>query len=131
MKIKIKKDENNYIDQMFNDTLKTYNYLKTDILLYLLYGENIKWKYFEDEETFYISRGSDLVKELSREEWKTMFVDFCVSIDKSRTAISIRTEDEGFQKKFIDLLKELKIEFTIRNNTRLNQILGGKGNGEV
>ena len=37
MKIKIKKDENNYVDQMFSETMKTYNYLKTDILLYLLY----------------------------------------------------------------------------------------------
>ena len=131
MKIKIKKDEHNYVDQMFSDTMKTYNYLKTDILLYLLYGENIKWKYFEDEDSFFISRGSDLVEELSKNEWKKMFVDYCVSIDKSRTAISIRTEDEDFQKKFICLLDELKIEYKIRNDNMLNKILGGKQDEEI
>lgn len=131
MKIKIKKDEHNYVDQMFSDTMKTYNYLKTDILLYLLYGENIKWKYFEDEDSFFISRGSELIEELSKNEWKKMFVDYCVSIDKSRTAISIRTEDEDFQKKFIGLLDELKIEYKIRNDNILNKILGGKQDEEI
>lgn len=130
MKIKITKDDGNYIDQMFNDTMKTYNYLKSDVLLYLLYGENIKWKYFEDEDTFFISRGSDLIEELSKGEWKKMFVDYCVSIDKSRTAISIRSDDEKFQKKFIGLLKDLGMEFSIRNNTKLNQILGGERNAK-
>lgn len=128
MKIKITKDEHNYIDQMFNDTMKTYNYVKTDILLYLLFGENIKWKYFEDEDTFYISRGSDLVKELSKSEWRKMYVDYCISIDKTRTAISIRSTDEKFQKKFLSLLDQLELEYTIKKETKLNQILGGLEN---
>lgn len=68
------------------------------------------------------------MEELSKNEWKKMFVEYCVSIDKSRTAISIRTEDEDFRKKFIGLLKELKIEFTIRDENMLNKILGGKKN---
>ena len=70
------------------------------------------------------------MEELSKNEWKKMFVDYCVSIDKRRTSISIRTEDEDFRKKFIGLLKELKIEFTIRDDNMLNKILGGKKNEE-
>ena len=125
MKLKITKDEHNYIDQMFSNTMKTYNYLKTDILLYLLYGENINWKYFEDEDTFFISRGSDIVKELSKDEWRKMFVDYCISIDKSRTLISIRSTDKDVEKKFFSLLDELEMEYSVKKQTKLNQILGG------
>jgi hypothetical protein len=125
MKIKIIKDEHEYIEQMFGTTMKSYNYLKTDILLYLLYGEGIRWTYFEEDDTFYIKRGLDLVDEISKSEWKQMMADNSISIDKKRTSISIKTEDDSIERKFLSLLDELGIKYEMKNKNKLNQILSG------
>ena len=125
MKIKIKSDPNNYIDQMFNDSLKTYNYIKTDILLYLLYGEGIRWSYFEDEDTFYIKQNNTYLTELSRSEWRELFTENCISINKNRSAISIKAR-EDIEKKFLKLLDELDFKYTINATTKLNNILSGE-----
>lgn len=125
MKIKITEDEHEYIEQMFGNTMKNYNYLKTDILLYLLYGEGIRWTYFEEDDTFYIKRGSDLVDEISKSEWKQMMADNSISIDKKRTSISIKTEDDNIETKFFSLLDELGIKYEMKNKNKLNQIISG------
>lgn len=124
MKIKITKDENDYIDQMFQNSMKSYNYLKTDILLFLIYGEDIRWSFCQDDETFYIMKQGNYLTELSRDEWKKMFTENCISIDKTRTYISILATPE-IEKKFLNLLEELKIDFKIKHENALNKILKG------
>lgn len=125
MKLTITKDPNDYMEQMFNNELKSYNYLKTDIILYLLYGENVRWTYVKEEDIFYVKKGSDYLTEFTREEWKKLLVDHCISIDASKKNISIKT-DEEFQKKFLDLLFELEVDYQIKKETKLNKILNGE-----
>lgn len=124
MKLTITKDTNNYMEQMFNNELKSYNYIKTDIILYLLYGENVKWTYVKEEDIFYVKKGSDYLTEFTREEWKKLLVDHCISISKDKKQISIKT-DEATEKKFLDLLFELEVDYEIKKETKLNQILKG------
>lgn len=126
MKIKITEDNNEYIEQMFQETLKTYNYLKTDILLYLIYGEDVKWSYVQEEDLFYLKQFNTYLTELNRKEWKEMFTENCIAIDKHRTFISIKA-DEKVEKNFLELLDELGIKYNIiRKNTKLNKILSGE-----
>ena len=125
MKIKIDKDPNAYVEQMFQETMKKYNYLKTDILLYLIYGENIKWRFIENEDTFYLRQGNDYLTELNHDEWRKMFCENSISIDKSRTYISILAT-EKIEKKFLDLLDELKIDYSIKHENAINKILRGQ-----
>lgn len=126
MKIKITEDSNNYLDQMFQDNLKTYNYIKTDILLYLIYGENVKWTYVQEEDTFYIKQFNNYLTELNKTEWKELFAENSISIDKSRTNISIKSS-EDIEEKFLKLLNDLEVKYTIaRKKTKLNQILSGE-----
>lgn len=124
MKLTITKDPNDYMDQMFNNELKSYNYLKTDIILYLLYGENLKWTYVREEDIFYVKRGNDYFKEFNREEWKKLLADHSISISKDKKHISIKT-DEATEKKFLDLLFVLEVDYEIKKETKLNQILKG------
>lgn len=125
MKIKIKEDKHNYLDQMFQDNLKTYNYLKSDILLYLIYGEDVKWTYVQEEDLFYLKQFNAYLTELTRKEWKDMFTENCISINKNRTEISIKTKDE-IQTKFLNLLDELNIQYNKKENSKLNKILNGE-----
>lgn len=125
MKIKITEDSNNYLDQMFQDNLKTYNYIKTDILLYLIYGEDVKWSYVQEEDLFYLKQFNTYLTELNREEWKEMFTENCISINKNRTEISIKTKEE-VQTKFLNLLDELEIGYTKKESSKLNKILSGE-----
>ena len=127
MKLTIIKDTNDYMSQMFNNELKSYNYLKTDILLYLLYGENLKWTYVREEDIFYVKRGNDYFKEFNREEWKKLLADHSISINKDKKNISIKT-DEEVQKRFLDLLDELEIRYTKVESSKLNKILTGERN---
>ena len=64
MKIKIINDKNDFLTQMFQDTLKTYNYIKTDIILYLIYGEDVKWTYVQEEDVFYLKKFNTYLAEL-------------------------------------------------------------------
>lgn len=130
MKIKITEDSNNYLDQMFQDTLKTYNYLKTDILLYLIYGEDVKWTYVQEEDLFYLKQFNTYLTELNRKEWKEMFTENCISINKNRTEISIKTKEE-IQTKFLNLLDELEIGYTKKESSKLNKILNGEKRNDV
>lgn len=125
MKLTIIKDTNDYMSQMFNNELKSYNYLKTDILLYLLYGENLKWTYVRDEDIFYVKRGSDYFMEFTREEWKKLLSDHSISINKDRTEISIKAQEE-VQTKFLELLNKLNIKYIKRESSKLNKILNGE-----
>lgn len=125
MKIKIINDKNDYLNQMFQDTLKTYNYLKTDILLYLIYGEDVKWTFVQEEDLFYLKQFNTYLAELNRKEWKEMFTENCISINKNRTEISIKTSEE-IEKKFLKLLDELEIKYEKKKSSKLNKILNGE-----
>lgn len=125
MKIKIINDKNDYLNQMFQDTLKTYNYLKTDILLYLIYGEDVKWTFVQEEDLFYLKQFNTYLAELNRKEWKEMFTENCISINKNRTEISIKTSEE-IEKKFLKLLDELEIKYERKESSKLNKILNGE-----
>lgn len=125
MKIKIINDKNDYLNQMFQDTLKTYNYLKTDILLYLIYGEDVKWTFVQEEDLFYLKQFNTYLAELNRKEWKEMFTENCISINKNRTEISIKTSEE-IEKKFLKLLNELEIKYEKKESSKLNKILNGE-----
>ena len=125
MKIKIINDKNEYLNQMFQDTLKTYNYLKTDILLYLIYGEDVKWTFVQEEDLFYLKQFNTYLAELNRKEWKEMFTENCISINKNRTEISIKTSEE-IEKKFLKLLDELEIKYEKKESSKLNKILNGE-----
>ena len=125
MKIKITNDKNEYLTQMFQDNLKTYNYLKTDIILYIIYGEDVKWTYVQEEDTFYLKQFNTYLTEFNRKEWKEMFTENCISINKNRTEISIKTNEE-VQKRFLELLDELEIEYTKKETSKLNKILKGE-----
>jgi hypothetical protein len=125
MIIKITEDSNKYLEQMFQDNLKTYNYLKTDILLYLIYGEDVKWTYVQEEDLFYIKQFNNYLTELNRKEWKEMFTENSISINKNRTEISIRTKKE-VKIKFLSLLDELEIKYTKKESSKLNKILNGE-----
>lgn len=125
MKIKIINDKNDYLNQMFQDTLKTYNYLKTDILLYLIYGEDVKWTFVQEEDLFYLKQFNTYLAELNRKEWKEMFTENCISINKNRTEISIKTSEE-IEKKFLKLLDELEIKYEKKESSKLNKILNGE-----
>lgn len=130
MKIKITEDSNNYLDQMFQDNLKTYNYLKSDILLYLIYGEDVKWTYVQEEDLFYLKQFNTYLTELNRKEWKEMFTENCISINKNRTEISIKTSGE-IQTKFLNLLDELNIKYIEKVPSKLNKILNGEKRNDV
>ena len=125
MKIKILNDKNDYLNQMFQDTLKTYNYIKTDILLYLIYGEDVKWTFVQEEDLFYLKQFNSYLAELNRKEWKEMFTENCISINKNRTEISIKTTEE-IEKKFLKLLDELEIKYEKKESSKLNKILNGE-----
>lgn len=125
MKIKIINDKNDFLIQMFQDTLKTYNYIKTDIILYLIYGEDVKWTYVQEEDVFYLKKFNTYLAELTRKEWKEMFTENCISINKNRTEISIKTTEE-VEKKFLKLLDELEIKYEKKEDSKLNKILNGE-----
>lgn len=125
MKLTITKDTNDYIEEMFQDNLKTYNYLKTDILLYLIYGEDVKWTYVQEEDLFYLKQFGNYLTELNKKEWKEMFIENCISINKNRTKITIKTKEE-IQKRFLDLLDKLEIGYTEEESSKLNKILTGE-----
>ena len=128
MKIKITEDKNKYIEEMFQESLKTYNYIKTDIILYLIYGENVKWSYVEEEDLFYIKQNNSYLIELNKKEWKELFAENSIAIDKNRTHISIKSP-EDVEEKFLKLLDDLDIKYTVvRKKTKLNQILSGEKN---
>ena len=110
---------------MFQDTLKTYNYIKTDIILYLIYGEDVKWTYVQEEDVFYLKKFNTYLAELTRKEWKEMFTENCISINKNRTEISIKTTEE-VEKKFLKLLDELEIKYEKKEDSKLNKILNGE-----
>lgn len=125
MKIKIINDKNDFLTQMFQDTLKTYNYIKTDIILYLIYGEDVKWTYVQEEDVFYLKKFNTYLAELTRKDWKEMFTENCISINKNRTEISIKTTEE-VEKKFLKLLDELEIKYEKKGISKLNKILNGE-----
>ena len=72
MKIKIINDKNDFLIQMFQDTLKTYNYIKTDIILYLIYGEDVKWTYVQEEDVFYLKK---FIKDCRQEEFNPLLLE--------------------------------------------------------
>ena len=124
MKILITQDKDMLIPQMFQESMQSYNFLKSDILLYLLYGENLKWRYNEDDQTFYIMKEGSYLTELSKAEWKRLFCENVITITAARDEISIKATPE-VEKKFLDLLEELHIEYAIKRESPISKILRG------
>ena len=91
----------------------------------------MKIKITEDEHEYIeqmfgnTMKSSDLVDEISKSEWKQMMADNSISIDKKRTYISIKTEDDNIETKFLSLLDELGIKYEMKNKNKLNQIISG------
>lgn len=111
MKIKIKNDPKNVIEQIFQDEpFGKYHYVESDILIYLIYGEEVKWDYDHKKDRFYIHRGSDLLDDLSHEEWCRIFKENKISIDKSKNQINILAS-ENVANNFIKFLNYYDVEY--------------------
>lgn len=114
MRIRVLNDKNNIIDEIFQEEkIGNYYYLDTNLLLCLLYDDNITWKYDRKENKFYISNKETLLDTLNLEQWKNIFKDNKIKIDKETNNIFVRT-NENIEKRFLNFLEINNIEFKKR-----------------
>lgn len=115
MKIKITEDKNNIIEQIFQEeSYEKYNYLDTNLLLCFLYNRYVTWKYDRNENKFYISDKDSLLNTLNIQQWKAIFKDNKIKIDKETNYIFI-TALEHVANKFLEFLELNGVEFKKRN----------------
>lgn len=112
MKLIITDDKNKYLETMFTNVLNNKTYLNTNILLSLIYEQNVTWTYnngiFKVKtqtnkiiETFDNKCWAKLLQENSIEYFDGILYDM----------ININTGNELLEKKFLLLLDKLKIGY--------------------
>lgn len=130
MKIKIKNDPNNVISELFQDEDKRYNYLKGEITLYLIYGENVKWNLDKKSQKVQIIKDEKIIQEMNRNEWKQFWANNMVSFDSRKNIISTKAP-LNVELDFLELLDKLKVEYKKDESKILNKIIKGESFDEI
>lgn len=108
MKIKVIADPNNYLEELFENKYKNANYIKTDILVYVVYGVNSRWEYNKSKGMGAIFVNGKVVDMFKKEEWSEFFRAHIIKLEKDRETINIILKEDNIKK--LNRLNFMKFE---------------------